>query len=65
MTMYIQRKDITLIGEIMDEFPDALSYQLDSESQSGIGSILKLTITTKINGRLANVTFEISGVENW
>jgi hypothetical protein len=63
--MYIQRKDITLIGEIMDEFPDALSYQLDSESQSGIGSILKLTITTKINGRLANVTFEISGVENW
>lgn len=63
--MYLHKDDVKLIGEIMEEFPDALSYRLDSQEGSGIGTILKLTVTTKVNGRLADVTFEISGVENW
>ena len=63
--MYLQRKDITLIGNIMDEFPDAHAFRLDSEDGSGIGTILKLTVTTKIAGRPADVTFEISGIEDW
>lgn len=63
--MYLHRKDITLIGEIMDEFPNAHAFRLDSEEGAGIGNILKLTVTTKIAGRPADVTFEISGVEDW
>jgi hypothetical protein len=63
--MYLHRKDITLIGEIMDEFPDATAYRLESEDGSGIGYTLKLTVTTKVMGRSADVTFEIAGVEDW
>ena len=63
--IYLHPKDIKLIGEIMAEFPDAQSFRLDSDNGSGIGSILKLTVTTKILGKLADVTFEISGVEEW
>ncbi len=63
--MYIHRKDITLIGKIMDEFPDARAFRLDSEEGGGIGSTLKLTVTTEIAGRPADVTFEIAGAENW
>jgi hypothetical protein len=54
-----------LIGEIMDEFPDAQSFRLDSEPGGGIGTTLKLTVTTKISGRPADITFEIAGVEDW
>ena len=63
--IYLHRKDITLIGEIMDEFPDAQSFRLDSEEGGGIGTTLKLTITTKVFNRPVDMTFEISGVENW
>jgi len=63
--MYLHRKDITLIGEIMDELPSARAYRLESETGSGIGTILKLIVSTELNGKPADVTFEISGVEGW
>jgi hypothetical protein len=63
--MYLHRKDITLIGEIMDEFPDATAYRLENEEGGGIGNTLKLIVTTKVMGRSADVTFEIAGVEDW
>lgn len=63
--MYLHPDDVKLIGEIMAEFPNAESFRLDSDSSSGIGTTLTLTVTTKINNRRAEVTFEISGVENW
>ena len=63
--IYLHPRDVKLIGEIMAEFPDAQSFRLDSDNSSGIGSILKLTVSTKILGRPADVTFEISGVEEW
>jgi len=63
--MYLLRKDITLIGEIMDEFPNARSFRLDREDGGGIGTILKLVVTTEIGNRPADITFEIAGVEDW
>ena len=63
--MYLHPDDVKLIGEIMAEFPDAESFRLDSDSSSGIGTTLTLTVLTKINNRRAEVAFEISGVENW
>jgi len=63
--MYLHRKDITLIGEIMDELPNARSYRLESEDGSGIGSVLKLIVATELNGKHVEVTFEIAGVEDW
>jgi hypothetical protein len=63
--MYITRKNIEKIAEIMDEHPDATSFELTTSGQTGIGSIMKLTMKTTIAGRLCEVTTEISGVEDW
>jgi hypothetical protein len=49
----------------MDEFPDAVSFRLETESGGGIGYTLKLIVATKIKNKDAEVTFEIAGVENW
>lgn len=65
LKVYLGRKNIKLISEIMDEFPNAQAFCLDSEEGGGIGTTLKLTVTTEIAGRSADVTFEISGVEDW
>jgi hypothetical protein len=63
--MFLHRDDVKLISEIMDEFPDAVSFRLETESGSGIGYTLKLIVATKIKNKDAEVTFEIAGVENW
>ena len=63
--IYLHRKDVKLIGEIMDQFPDAHSFRLDCEEGGGIGNTLKLTITTDIGNRPADVTFEIAGAADW
>lgn len=63
--IYLHRKDVKLIGEIMDQFPDAHSFRLDCEEGGGIGNTLKLTLTTKVFGKDADVTFEIAGAADW
>jgi len=63
--MYLQPDDVKLISEIMSEFPNAGSFQLTSNNDSGIGNILILKVATMINNRPAEVTFEISGVDKW
>ena len=64
--MYITRKNLELINDIMKEFPDVSVLRLETEGEaSGIGSILKLIVTTKVGERNADITFEISGVEDW
>ena len=63
--MILHKKDLKLISEIVDEFPDIQTFKIESDNSSGIGSIVKLTLTTKVIGKDADVTFEISGVEDW
>jgi len=63
--MYLHKEDLKLINEIVAEFPEVEIFKLESDSSSGIGSVLKLIVTTKVMGRDADITFEISGVENW
>jgi hypothetical protein len=63
--MYITRTEVEKILTVMDEFPDARSYRLEQTGQSGIGCILNLTMEMDINGRQAQVTVEIAGVECW
>ena len=63
--MYIHRKDVKIISDIMAEFPEALSFRLDCQECDGIGNILKLTVMTKVFGKDAEVTFEITGVKDW
>jgi hypothetical protein len=63
--MYITKEEVKKILAVMEEFPDAKSYILKSDSSSGIGSILTITMDMVINGRNAMVRVDISGVENW
>lgn len=63
--MYLHKEDLEKILEIVSEFPDVETFQVESDTSSGIGAVVTLTVTTTINGRLADVTYEISGVENW
>lgn len=63
--MYITKQEIEKILAVMQEFPDATSYDLKSDNTSGIGCILTLSMEMKLNNHDALVTVEISGVENW
>jgi hypothetical protein len=63
--MYITKKDVEKILEVMNKFPTETAYQLKSENTSGIGSIMTLSIQTTIEGIAGEFTVEISGVEDW
>ena len=63
--MYIHKRDVEKILEVMNKFPDAESFALAQESSSGIGSVTTLTVRTQVNGFDGDFTIEISGVENW
>lgn len=63
--MYLHRDDLKKINDIVAEFPDVETFKVESDTSSGIGAVVTLTVTTTINGRSADVTYEISGVENW
>ena len=63
--MYISIKEVEKILEVMEKFPDAASFELVEEGQSGIGSITSLIVHTNIGGMDGEFKVEISGVENW
>jgi hypothetical protein len=63
--MYITRRDVEKILEVMDKFPDTTTVELIQDGHSGLGSIMTLTVPTLINGIKGEFKTEISGVENW
>jgi len=63
--MYILIEEVEKILEVMKKFPDADSFFLESDSTSGIGSTVTLTVRTQVNGLDGTFKTEISGVENW
>tara|TARA_R110000796_G_scaffold87122_2_gene188250 strand:- start:2073 stop:2330 length:258 start_codon:yes stop_codon:yes gene_type:complete len=63
--MYINKRDVEKILEVMNKFPNAESFALAHEASSGIGSVITLTIRTQVNELNGEFSVEISGVENW
>jgi hypothetical protein len=63
--MYITKKDVEKILEVMNKFPKDTKYLLESDSSSGIGSTMTLTLETTVEGLAGEFTVEISGVEDW
>lgn len=63
--MYITKKDVEKILEVMNKFPNDTTYLLESDSSSGIGSTMTLTLQTTIEGLAGEFTVEIGGVEDW
>ena len=63
--MYLCREEVVKILKTMDLFPEATSFELLQDSNSGIGSVTSLIVHTTINGLAGEFKTEISGVENW
>jgi hypothetical protein len=63
--MYITKKDVEKILNTMDKFPEATSFELIQDNNSGIGSVTSLIVHTKINELDGEFKTEISGVKDW
>ena len=62
--MYLCKEEVQKILKVMDQFPEATSFELTQDNMS-IGSVTSLIVYTKINGLDGQFKTEISGVENW
>ena len=63
--MFLTRKDIEKIKDVLDQFPDLDLFELEQDSSSGIGSVTSMTFSREINGLRGSFQIEVSGIENW
>lgn len=63
--MYLCRKDIEKIKEVLDKFPNIDVFELEQNGHSGIGSVTVMTFAQNVNGLSGSFDVEISGVEDW
>ena len=63
--MFLNRKDIARIQEVLDKFPDVESFELNSDTSSGIGAYITMNFSQEVNGMRGSFDIEISGVEDW
>jgi hypothetical protein len=63
--MFLNRKDIEKIKDILDRCPDLDIFELEQDSSSGIGSLTTMTFAREINGLRGSFEIEVSGSEEW
>ena len=63
--MFLHRKDIEKIKNILERFPDVEVFELNADKSSGIGTIVTMTFAQEVNGMRGSFDVEISGVECW
>lgn len=63
--MILRRKDIAKIQEVLNKFPDILFFEIHESEQTGIGSIISMTIHTQIEGIYGKFITDINSVEDW
>ena len=63
--MYLNRKDIEKIYELMTKFPEVQTFELKQERCSGIGAVTTLEFEQVVRGNTGSFKIEISGVEDW
>lgn len=63
--MFLNRKDIKKITDILEQFPEVNAFELTQDSSSGIGSVTKMTVDAEVNGIEGEFVVEIAGVEDW
>ena len=63
--IFLTRKDIEKIKDVLDQFPDLDIFELEQDSSSGIGSVTSMTFAREINGLRGSFQIEVSGIENW
>ena len=65
INMFLTRKDIEKIKNVLDQFPDLDLFELEQDSSSGIGSVTSMTFAREINGLRGSFKIEVSGIEDW
>jgi len=65
INMFLTRKDIEKIKDVLDQFPDLDLFELEQDSSSGIGSVTSMTFAREINGLRGSFQIEVSGIEDW
>jgi hypothetical protein len=63
--IFLTRKDIEKIKDVLNQFPDLDVFELEQDSSSGIGSVTSMTFAREINGLRGSFQIEVSGIENW
>jgi hypothetical protein len=63
--MYLNRKDLEKIQNVLEKFPEVDHFELHQEGGSGIGSVTKIVFHQMVNGYSGQFEVEISGVEDW
>jgi hypothetical protein len=63
--MYITKKEVERILEVMAPFSEVDKFELDQNNSSGIGSLTTLTVPTTLYGIKGKFTIEISNLEDW
>jgi hypothetical protein len=63
--MYLNRKDLEKIQDVLAKFPEVTNFELLQENSSGIGSITTIKFMKEVNGYYGTFDIEISGQEEW
>lgn len=63
--MFLHRKDIEKIQDVLEKFPDVESFEIECDNSSGIGSCVTMTFNHQVNGLNGSFNVEISGIEDW
>ena len=63
--IHLHRDDLTAILEFLNKYPDQEYITITSDSSSGIGSIVKVSIKAPINGDFVTITKDIVDESSW
>lgn len=63
--MYLHRKDVDVILDVLAKFPEVETFELKQDSSSGIGSVTTMSFDTEVNGVDGIFAIEIAGVKDW
>lgn len=63
--MYLNRKDLEKIQDVLAKFPEVTNFELLQENSSGIGSITTIRFVKEVNGYFGTFDIEIAGEEEW
>jgi hypothetical protein len=62
----MNKDELREIKNFLDSFPESHYFTIESDTGSGIGNILKVIVTTSVNGHNnVSVTKEITDVSDW
>ena len=61
----LHREDLVAIREFIEKYPDSDFINISVDSSSGIGSIVKASLPTVVNGDLVTISKTIVDESSW